>query len=275
MEKVKLSALNELQSFMTYENVIKLKNQFVKGKLDPDEISYRTSDFKKGEYEYYDADKEDFVWIKFETELKKYLEQFINNLKLDIDNAYSLYSPNERGRYFKNIFISFNYIKDYQPKLLKLFPVCYMYFEEIENYLFDKYDFHNSDEQPKNSYFGIKPSVKKSDIEKVYDFLINNNYLDDEIISYEGFYSVLDNIETPKIVQFNCKTTIACKVLYEMQSLFYDFTPKSIEESARFISKGGATIKAQNLYSVKNRTKDKSNKDSLKIEHFFKESFSL
>lgn len=274
MEKGKLSALNELQNFMTYSNVVKLKDQFIKEKLDPDE-SYHSINSEKGEFEYYHSDKEEFVWIKFETELKKYLERLISYLKVDIDNSIYLYSSNERNRYFKNVFITFDYIKDHQSKLFKLFPICSFLFEEIKNYLSDKYNFHHSDKQDTNSYFGVKPFVKKSDIEKIYEFLIDNDYLNEDIASYEDFYSALNDLDTSKTIRFNCPTTIACKILNEVQRLFNNFTPKSIEESARIISKKGIIITAQNLYSVKNRIKDKSNKHYALIERFFQEEFPL
>ncbi|MCY1660373.1 hypothetical protein OVA09_05710 [Chryseobacterium sp. SL1] len=203
------------------------------------------------------------------------MERLISDLKVDIDNSVSLYSSNERNRYFKNILTTFDYIKDHQSKLFKLFPVCSFPSEEIKSYLSDKYNFHNSDKQATNSYFGIKPFVKKSDIEKIYDFLTDNDYINEDVISSEDFYSVLNDLETSKAIRFNCPTTIACKILNELQKLFNNFTPTSIEESARFISKGRAIIKAQNLYAVKSRTKNKSNKNYLIIENFFQEKFPL
>ncbi|MBP2619089.1 DUF6617 family protein [Chryseobacterium jejuense] len=274
MEKEKLLALNELQNFMTYSNVVKLKDQFIKEKLDPDE-SYHSIDSEKGEFEYYHSDKAEFVWIRFETELKKYLERLISSLKVDIDNSIYLYSSNERNRYFKNVFITFDYIKDHQSKLFKLFPICSFLFEEIKSYLSAKYNFHHSDKQNTNSYFGVKPFVKKSDIEKVYEFLIDNDYLNEDITSYDDFYSALNDLDTSKTIRFNCPTTIASKILNEVQRLFNDLTPKSIEESGRFITKRGTIITAQNLYAVKNRTKDKSSKDYVLIESFFQEKLSL
>ncbi|WP_317165372.1 DUF6617 family protein [Chryseobacterium fistulae] len=121
----------------------------------------------------------------------------------------------------------------------------------------------------------MKPFVKKSDIEKVYDFLTDNDYLNEDITSYEDFYSVLNDLETSKTIRFSCPTTIANKIIDQMQRLFNDLTPTSIEESARFISKRGVIITTQNLYAVKSRTKDKSSKNYVLIESFFQEKFPL
>ena len=264
------TAIINLQTILSEKYIEDLKTEFLKFYLHPDK-DYYLSDEDKGIVFSHHAITNDVEYIRFENSyLDSKLWEATQNLKAEIDRFSVIYTSGRLNKYFKHIWDSFAYINETQSKIFIKFPVCTKPEMEIKKYLSSKYHFDNSIPENSFSYFKPKISLTITDLEKVYDFLIESEYLDDEIITFEEFQSIFNDKETSSKIIFNCSTELASVILKEMTNLFLDFSPTSIEKSQRFFTKQNNVLTANNLYNSYRRITKKDTSQKLKIETFFK-----
>lgn len=81
---------------------------------------------------------------------------------------------------------------------------------------------------------------------------------DKEVIEAENiteieFKDVITGARTNKQLKFVCDSPIAVKVLNAISHLYIDFTPKTISNSKRFVTKTDSPLTANNFYTQKHR----------------------
>ena len=101
----------------------------------------------------------------------------------------------------------------------------------------------------------------------------DNSFVDADEYSFDDFYSVLNYVDTEKVLKFSTSTENMVCLLNEISNLFSDLTRKKIQESGRFITKSGKTLSVSNYENTINRIKNKSNSDLNSIRVFFSENF--
>ncbi|WP_452219971.1 hypothetical protein [Lacinutrix salivirga] len=266
------TAIVNLQNFIHPTNVERLINKFIKKYINEEEQPLNI-DYSKGIISYYSAINNEVLETKFETELKELLWKITNDIKSEIDLSNVKLNNKEKFKYWNTILNSFEYIEDDNFEVISTFPICLKPSEEIKDYLKKKYQFPLELENNEVSYFTLKPKYSRKDLQKIYDFMDDNLFIDADEYSFEDFYSVLNYIEIKETVRFNTSTENIVCLLNEMSNLFIDLTRKRIEESERFKTKSGAILSVSNYESTINRIKNKSNSDLDKIRAFFSENF--
>ena len=224
-------------------------------------------------FQYYDSYSNKVIQINFADELKELLWKITNDIKEEIENSIIFFSALQKRKYFENIINTFNYISEKKSKTITTFPICIKPFDEIKNYLFEKHGFNYTEPFINSSYFVLLPKYRKSDLEKIYCFLVESLYIDDEELDFNDFYSVLNDLDTSLQLKFQSSSEITSLILHEMSNLFIDFNRKRIGESKRFLTKNGKILTQTNFDSAYNRIKSKENKDKRKIESFFSNNF--
>lgn len=272
MENKTFNALNDIQVFMTYENIIEQRNIFLKKYSEKDEQPIYVIP-ENGELHYYDSHNHKVVSKKFENTLLQILNNLSNQLKADIDDSFIFLKITQRHKYFESIFKTFDYIHSKEIKLFELFPICLKSFEEIRLYLNEKHSYEESQELINSSYFTLKSTYGIYDLEKIFEFLSDNDFINDEEFDFNDFYSVLNYAETDSKLKFECDTGLMAFFLYKLQNLFLDLTRNKIEVSERFITKANISLTVTNFDSAIYRIKKSNQIDKIKIEAFFKDNF--
>ena len=265
-------ALLTLESFLTYENIVELKDDFITKNIPHEEQPLNLIP-EKGIFQYYDSFSNEVIQVNFSNELKELLWKITNNIKEEIENSIIFFTPLQKRKYFENIINTFNYISEKKSKTITTFPVCIKPFDEIKNYLLEKHGFNYAEPLINPSHFTLNPKYKKSDLENIYCFLVDNVYIDDEELDFNDFYSILNDLDTTLKLKFQSSSEIASLILHELGKLFLDFNRKRIGESERFLTKSGKRLTQTNFDSAYNRIKSKENKDKRKIESFFSNNF--
>ncbi|TXD47780.1 hypothetical protein [Polaribacter sp. IC073] len=278
MDKFNPVAIIELENFLIDKNIERLKTNFIKRNFC-NEDKPENIDYEKGILYHYDSYKNDLVSTKFEDFLKEELWSITNNIKSEIDLSNALLNNKEKTKYWQSISISFDYIKTRNTTVFDLFPVCYKPQETIIEYLQNKYQYDSLSLFEGVSFFTIKPKYTKIDLKKIYTFITEELFLDDEIYSFDDFVSVFFEEKTNQTLVFNCETPVIVNILDNVKLLFTDLTRKRIEESARFLTKPGAK-KASKIITVNNyqSSLNRAKKPELtlnikKVKHFFKNNF--
>lgn len=278
MKKFNPTALVELQNLLSVKNIERMRDDFIKKSIDPDESPYEI-DYEKGLVYYFDGHKGRLVPYKFENTLKKNLWKHTNNLKSEIDTSSSLLNNKEKIKYWQSILNSFEYIQEESQSVFEIFPICNKPKETIQEYLAKKYKYNPISQFKGVSFFTLKPKYSNSDLQKIYIFITSELFLDDEIYSFEDFKSVFDESETKNKLVFNCETPIIINILDNLKHLFTDFTRNRIEESGRFLTKPGIK-KCSNLINVgiyqsnlKRGKKPELLKNIQKVKDFFNRNF--
>lgn len=272
MEKPQFNSVIVLQNLMSSNNIERLKQDFIKNNFQEEEPPFDI-DYKQGILYYFDSYLGKTIEKRFEDYLKELLWQATNAIKAEIDLSNSLFSNKEKINFWKTILNSFDYIKEKDSEVIINFPISLKPFAEIEEYLERKYHFIQNPQFGTNSYFTLKPKYGKRDLEKIFDFITEELYLDSEIFDFSDFYTVLNEEETNVKLTFNCSTKILVCFLDEFSNLFTDFKRKKIEESGRFLSKSNTTITEGNFNTTVSRIKNESSTDLDKVRHFFSVNF--
>lgn len=273
MEKPKFDSVNILQNLMSFKNIERLKNEFINRYLQQDESDYSLSDFSKGILYYFDTIDGEIVVKKFEDELNEILWQTTNEIKSEIDLSNTFLTEKQKLKFWKSILKSFDYIQYKNPEVIDTFPISLKPFEEIKKYLEEKYSFMEKPQFDLNSYFSLKSKYQRTDLEKIFDFITNEDYLNSELFDFTDFFSVLNDIETDIKLKFNCSTEVMVCFLNELSNLFSDLTRKRIAESGRFLSKSNTIISMDSFNTTISRIKNKQNNQLNKVRQFFSENF--
>ncbi len=160
-----------------------------------------------------------------------------------------------------------------EMKLFELFPICLKSFEEIKQYLNEKHGYEEPQELINSSYFTLKSSYGIHDLEKVFEFLSDNDFINNEEFDFNDFYSILNYSETDLTLKFECDTGLMVYFLYKLQNLFLDLKRNKIEASKRFITKVNTPLTITNFDSAIHRMKKSNKIEKMKIETFFKNNF--
>lgn len=272
MENKKFNALNDMQVFMTYENIIDQRNIFLRKNSKKDEQPIYGIP-ENGEIHYYDSHNHKVVSIKFENTLVQLLSTLSNKLKNDIDDSFILLKITQRHKYFESIYKTFDYLQKKEIKLFELFPICLKSFEEIKQYLNEKHSYEQPQELINSSYFTLKSNYGIRHLEKIFEFLTDNGFINDEEFDFNDFYSVLNYSETDLTLKFACDTGLMVFILYNLQNLFLDLTRNKIEVSKRFITKDKNLLTLTNFESAIHRIKKSNKIEKIKIEAFFNDNF--
>lgn len=233
MEKPKFDSVVILQNLMSFKNIERLKQEFINLNFNKEEPPYNV-DYDKGILYYFDSSDGKTVEKRFENHLKEVLWQTTNDIKAEIDLSNALYTNKEKLNFWRTILKSFDYIQDNNPEVINTFPISLKPFEEIKDYLQVKYHFVEKPLFDLNSYFSLKSKYRRADLEKVFDFITNEDYLNSEHFEFTDFYSVLNDKEADIKLKFNCSTEVMVCFLNELSNLFSDLTRKRIAESGRF-----------------------------------------
>ena len=261
-----------LQNFITSINIKSIKELFIKKNVKKYGLPIKI-DIIKGILDYYDSNSDSVIQINFEDELKEMLWQITNDIKSEIDISNSKLNNKEKFKYWNTILKSFEYIEDNNYEIISMFAVCLKPSEEIKDYLRVKYQFPLEIKINTVSYFTLKPKYSRADLQKIYDCMDDNSFVDADEYSFDDFYSVLNYVDTEKVLKFSTSTENMVCLLNEISNLFSDLTRKKIQESGRFITKSGKTLSVSNYENTINRIKNKSNSDLNSIRVFFSENF--
>lgn len=278
MEIFQPKAIVDLQNTLSTNNIERLKSEFVRKNYHPEDPPLDINQ-EKGILYCYNSHSDSEYELKFEDSLSQILLHQTNKLKSEIDQSNILLNSNKKKRYWQDIINAFEYIQKKNQDVFDLFPVCYKPQETIKNYLSEKYQFNPISQFEGASFFTIKPRYNQADLRRVYNFITEELFLDDESHSFEDFMSVFNDIETNSLLAFNCETPLIVRILEHMKPMFSDFTTKRIDESGRFFTKKGESklskpITANIYYSNKKRgKKPQLKKDLEKIEGFFNSNF--
>ncbi len=278
MSDFKPIAIIKLQNLLSSEKIEQLKSKFIR---EHNIEEFRGLKKDKGIILLQGNNR--LIEVKFEDELKEILLQATDDLKAEIKQANIELSNPKKIKYFNLVLNGLNSIKERNIETFKIFPICYKPQELIEKHLKEEYMFSQIS-QLNNSYFTLKPKYKRKDLQKIYDFITIEGYIDDEIVSFDDFQSVLFEKETQIRLPFNCASPlIICILKHLLSPLFTDFSRKRIIESGRFITKStkkkkgvpiSESIYDTNLSRLSKLTKDQDLRDKSKIDNFFKENFS-
>lgn len=271
MEKFQPTILIKIINFYNPKNITRLRDMFIADRIHEENLPI-TTDNEKGILSFYNSELNDLEEVKFENKLDSLLWDLTTELKEEVLQSYIQLPIKERKLYWKRILDSFESFSVQNSEIFTLFPILNKPKGEIEKFLFNQFNYQREVINVGLSYFEIKVGVTNKKLEKIYDFLIDNEYLNDDKVSDEGFISVLNEIETDKTITFNCSTEISSVILKELGMLFHKLTPTTIESSQRFKSKQNNTLSATNLYKSYKLAKATNSLDKQKIERFFREN---
>lgn len=272
MDKFNPTAIVNLQNFLHTTNIERLKKKFISRNVFEEEQPFKI-DFFKGIISYYSPVDDKVIDTRFETELKELLWKITNDIKSEIDLSIIKLTNKERLSFWNNIIKSFDYIEETHYDVISTFPICLKPSEEIKDYLKNRYQFPLEMENNGVSYFILKPKYSRNDLQKIHNFMDDNSYIDGDEVGFEDFYSVLNYVDTGKIVRYSTTTENMVCLLSEMAILFTNLKGKRIEESERFKTKSGAILSKTNYDSVRGRIKNKNSTDLNNIRTFFSKNF--
>lgn len=268
MDKFQPTVLVKLINFYNPKNIIGLKNSFIQQNINEDNIPFSTLE-DNGVLSFYDSGDNRFYEKKFEDTLDPLLWNLTNELKAEIEQSNVLLSKKDRNSYWNRVIDVFEtFLVEYKD-IFELFPTLNKPKEEIEKYLSNKFNYEKLTNKSDFSYFELKSGIPFSVLGKIYDFLIEDEYLNDEVVSEDDFKSVLNDIETTKLIKFNCNTIVASVILRELESFFSKLNFNEVENSQRFLSKQGNILSATNLYKSYSSSNKNHSIEKQKIENFF------
>lgn len=280
MEQFESKVIIELENLLSSKRIQILKSDFIKKNLSKEDPPLDI-DSQKGVLYFYNSHDDYQYEIKFEDYLSKILFQKTNQLKSEIQDSNILLSNGEKKRYWQSILETFKYTQDCNQDTYDLFPVCYKPNEVIQKYLNNKYQYNPISQFEGSSYFTLKPKYSLNDLKKIFEFLTDELFLDDEIYSFDDFTSVFNDLDTKIYLSFNCETSIIIRILDKIIPLFTDLTIKRIEESGRFLTKKtdnkpSKPITTSIYYTNRNRgNKPQIINNIRKIENFFSSNFPI
>jgi hypothetical protein len=119
------------------------------------------------------------------------------------------------------------------------------------------------------SFFQVKSEIKVSFFEKLYDFALVLNLIDDVETSEDLFIEVFTcaKPEPESKIHFIKPNANVAFFLKEIESFFENFNSTTIEKSRSFLNKQGKVLTSTDLYTALSRNKDKQNTDFIKIQN--------
>jgi|GEM_PF-2502894 hypothetical protein len=281
METFRPTALKKLIDFYTKDNIISLRYAFI-GKWLEDNENFYLSDEDRGIVSIDNMPIHDQYGkecgiitesLTFESELREKLQILENELKSEILSSNILLSQRQKKEYWKKILDSFDRFFKNNPEFPKLFPSLYYLKINIKNFLQTQFDYNQTPETfTGSSYFRTKQTTTKKKLNRIYDFLINKEYINDEQTSEDEFCSILNDLKTDYCITFMCSTEMAAVILKLLEPLFDNLNPTEIEKSRRFKSKKGKVLTSSNLYKSFNKAKNNNSSDYQEITNFFKDN---
>lgn len=225
-------------------------------------------DSEMGTVKKYDPNSGEIYVVSFEKFiLTRTLKIFTKKLKTEIKEAHIILESKQFSKYINTIYQTFDNL--YDSELYNKFQILEKPKRIIDIFLKENYNINSEYQYEGNFYFPIKESVKSIHIEKVFNFLNEENYLRYDRYTLDDFKAILFSSQTDRKLKFQEATPIVVYFLDSFSKLFNDMNPQRIENSKRFLTRQGNSIKANNYYQSKRRALKKYNSDVEKINNFF------
>ena len=262
---INFNVTKPLSEFFTYNNIDKLKSLFLE-ELESSGIYNIDYTNLIGSYpEIDDFGKYYLCKFTFENYLKNKTISLYDEIEKNTLEFH--FEHNEEKiliRNFKNrIKSDLNGILNTQKLLFNKYPFLKNIFDDFIFTLhkiglseFIKLSFtYNSDYIPP---FKLRPywANNKSLETKLINFrkiLNDKEVIEAENITEIEFSNIFTGARTNKQLKFICDSPIAVQVLNAISHLYFDFTPKTISDSKRFVTKTNSPLTANNYYTQKHR----------------------
>jgi len=264
--------LSYFKSILEEHSLESLKNKTIQDFELSRGSDIKTVDLEKGIVKYiavfYDPIKDDRVealatynfYNEFGLILKTKEKEAILNLD-GIVNEFTKEGHSPIG-YLNNINQELLFLMKKAEKKFSAYPKTLESLEKISSYLSERYGIkvlpRDKKESNVNSFFGIKPEIKLSLIEQLYNIAEELQIINYEVVELNTFIEVLtENPKDDSSIRFNCNNQLAVHFIKCIQPLFFNFNFSQIDKSKRFYSKQGTLLKQTNLDVADSQLKKK------------------
>jgi hypothetical protein len=238
------------------------KQRFIQEAIVNDESAIQNIDTKNGIITFLDNEGQEGQYF-FTSYLNRQLSSLFEKLEIDIEEAFCMIDDEvQRIAFIKYLNQQIHIIVNPKKWFFDAYPSCRLYINqlisflnevhqcEIDNPIERLYPSHLNDEAP----FRIRNKFdKRSKLVSLYDLLINEEIIDDEMISESDFIDVISGSPTKSILIFKVKNGVAINFLESISHIYEAFNGRIVEESNRFYTKQKNVIKQDNYNTSKSR----------------------